>query len=68
MADHSLQGELERAMKAAGLAPGMSDSDMKPGDTITVDTSAESLYVHIPTPGGIVGRNIVSITFQRPTA
>lgn len=69
MADHSPQAEITRAVKVMGLDPRVPDSAMKPGDTVSfgADVLAPlSLYVHIPTPEGIVGRNIVGIVLERP--
>ena len=56
--DHSLQAEMERVAKAA-IAQGI--ETIQPGETRTLDLSAESIYVHIP-----VGVNILSVTVQRP--
>lgn len=56
--DHSLQGELKRVTEAA-INQGI--ENIQPGETRTLDLSAESIYVHIP-----VGVNLVSVTVQRP--
>lgn len=69
MADHTPQAEFERAVKAIGLDPRILDSAQKPGEVVTIDESVLeplSLYIHIPTPEGMVGRNIVVLGLQRP--
>jgi len=60
LADHSLGAELKRVAEAA-IAQGI--ETIQPGETRTLDLSAESIYAHIP-----VGVNILSITVQRPEA
>ncbi len=69
--DHSPQAEIGRAVKAIGLDPRIPDSVMKPGDRVTIDDSVLSplsLYIHIPTPEGVCGRNIVGIVLERPVS
>lgn len=56
--DHSAQAELKRVTEAA-IKQGI--NDIKPGETKTLDLSAESIYIHIP-----LGVNILSVTVQRP--
>jgi hypothetical protein len=58
--DHTLGAELKRVAEAA-IAQGI--ETIQPGETRTLDLSAESIYVHIP-----IGCDILSITVKRPEA
>lgn len=64
--DHSLQAEIERFVKAAASDPRIAAA--QPGEPVVMDTTALSLYIHIPTVNGLVGMNINSVTLARPTS
>lgn len=62
--DHTLQAEIGRFVKQAGLDPRV--AALKPGEEVVLDTAEISLYIHIPTPNGTLGVNITSVTLKRP--
>lgn len=62
--NHTPQAEFERFVKRVALDPRIATA--QPGEEITVDTTDDSLYVHIPTPNGVQGMNILSVVLARP--